>query len=100
MNAELLKDKSMAQVINDLKKNGVTDEQIKQWKRELWRDRAKRMADRRDTLAHWYKPNETVLYWKALGKRNFNVLKKLCRCYIDKECPACQILRLKNENKI
>ena len=31
MNVELLKDKSMRAVIQDLKDNGVTDKQIQQW---------------------------------------------------------------------
>jgi ribosomal protein S27E len=80
-------------------------EEYKNWLKNL--TCGKRIGSgRRRYITGWYNKKDVVRYWKAIGERDYKTLGKMCKCrkkdgvVVGRKCPACEILRLREENKI
>jgi hypothetical protein len=90
---KLIKDKILRRldiVINRKKYN--------EWEKNFQAFKSKRNQERMKHLYGWYTPDEVVYYWKCIGKRDFEGLKKLHKKHIKGiQCPACRMIALKKK---
>lgn len=63
------------------------------------KEKGAQWARRNKFLSGWYRPEEMKQYWKAIGDKNWELLKSMCRCYMQKNvfCPVCKIIELRKE---
>ena len=94
---EILKSENMQLCIDNLRRNGISDETINRWYLELKNDHRNKYKNRNRYLSGWYDDNECQAYWKAIGNKDWNKLKSLHKEHVDGiDCPACRILKLRD----